>query len=84
MVVFVDLEGEDEELQNIQHSLARYALTSKHTQKLIARDSQSQYLHADVGTDDCASNDHQEVSHPIAERCNPNINGFSAALSCYP
>jgi hypothetical protein len=79
MVVFVDLEGDDEELQDIQHSLSHHALTS-HLRKLRIRDGQSQNL----PTDDCGTDDQKSNLSPAAERSNPNINGFSAALSCYP
>ncbi len=79
MVVFVDLDGDDEELQDIQHSLTHHALTSQHLQKLRIRDVQSEYHDGD-----CSSDDRNNDEVKIAERWNPNINSFSAALSCYP
>lgn len=80
MVVFVDLEGDDEELQDIQHSLSHHALTSQHLQKLRLRDGQPEHPHED----NCNSDELNNTLPAIAERLNPNINGFSAALSCYP
>ncbi len=80
MVVFVDLDGDDEELQDIQQSLPHHKLSSQHSQQLRIRDGQSQYQpDDDGGSDEC------NISQAkIAERWNPNINSFSAALSCYP
>jgi hypothetical protein len=80
MVVFVDLEGEDDELQDIQHSLSHQALTSRHLQKLKVEDEQSQQKSAD----DHYSNEQGAALPAVEERPNPNINGFSATLSCYP
>jgi hypothetical protein len=81
MVVFVDLEGDDEELQDIQHSLPHHALTSQHLQKLRLRDGQQESSHDDC----CDSKEPKNSTLPAtAERLNPNVNGFSAALSCYP
>jgi hypothetical protein len=79
-VVFVDLEGDEDELQDIQHSLSHHALTSQRLQKLKDRHGQFDYPSAD----DRASDDQILDLPAIAERKNPNINGFSAALSCYP
>ena len=80
MVVFVDLEGDDEEPQDIQRSLSHHALTSQHLQKLRFRDGQQEYSH-----DECRDPNQQKNTLPTTvERLNPNINGFSAALSCYP
>ncbi|ERF70719.1 hypothetical protein EPUS_05071 [Endocarpon pusillum Z07020] len=80
MVVFVDLDGDDEELQDIQQSLTHHALTSQHLQKLRIRDVQSDYQHDyNSGSSDRGNNQAE-----IVERWNPNINSFSAALSCYP
>jgi hypothetical protein len=80
MVVFVDLEGDDEELQDMQRSFSRDALTSQHLHKLRIRDGQSEH----PCDDDCSSNEPNKILPTIAERSNPNINGFSASLSCYP
>ena len=80
MVVFVDLDGDDEKLQDIQHSLTHHAITSQHLQKLRIRDGQSQYQQDDDGGSDTCNINQAE----IVERGNPNINSFSAALSCYP
>ena len=80
MVVFVDLAGDDEELQDIQHSLSHHALTFPHLRKLRLENGQSEHLSAD----DCRSNDRDDVPPSMVERENPNINCFSAALSCYP
>jgi hypothetical protein len=82
MVVFVDLEGDEEELQDIQQrSQSHHALTSQHLlQKLRLREGQQEYSH-----DECHDSNQQENTLPAtAERLNPNIDGFSAALSCYP
>ena len=80
MVVFVDLEGDEDELQDIQHSHTRLALSSRHLQKLRIRDGQSEH----PSSDDNASDGQSTPLFSVAERPNPNINGFSAALSCYP
>ena len=79
MVVFVDLEGDEDELQDIQESLS-HALTSQHLQKLRTLDVQSEYPSAV----DCAPSDPDRRSSYTAEGPSLNINGFSAALSCYP
>jgi hypothetical protein len=82
MVVFVNLEGDNEELQDIQHSLSHHALTSQHLQKLRLRDGQRENSH-----EECCDSNQQKNTLPAiatAERLNPNINGFSAGLSCYP
>lgn len=81
-MVFVDLEGDDEELQDIQYSHTHHALKSQHLQKLkIEGDEQSEHLHSEDGSGPTEPNAEGLGS---AERWNPNINGFSAALSCYP
>lgn len=80
MVVFVDLEGDDEESQDIQHTLTQHALISQHLHKLRIGDGQSECLHADNRN----TNEPDEEPFASTERWNPNINGFSAALSCYP
>ena len=81
MVVFVDLEGDEDELQDIQQSLSQHALTSQQRlQKLRIRDGQSEY----PSVNDKASNDQLTQLPHITDQSNPNINGFSAALSCYP
>ena len=80
MVVFVELDGDDEEMQDIQHSLTHHALTLQLLQKLRVRDGHPQSLHAG----NCKSNDQNEMLPEVAERLNSNINSFSAVLSCYP
>jgi hypothetical protein len=80
MVVFVDLDGDDDELHDIQQSLSRHVLSSQYLEKVRTRDEQSKHTRAEY----LNSNDQNEVLPQIANRSNQNVNSFSASLSCYP
>ena len=76
MVVFVDLGDDDDTLPETRHDPVSARHLSK-LQNLTTGDEDGAGKTLDDGRDD-------EDSRSETLRANPNLNGFSAALSCYP
>ena len=76
MAVFLDLDLDDDGVRNNSNGSGAFRLP--HNRTLLSSSSRQ------VGSQPQTSHQHQGTEENGSVRLNANVNGFSAAVACYP